>query len=172
MPISKIRSKAGDPAATSGEWTDFHFNRDDGGLKFVSLSDTVRPVRQILQTAKVPLVGTTMHAATNGMAAWVVPEAGAIIIHRVILDVTTASTGACTFDIGYTATSATTTNDSFLDGIDVSAAGIFDSMDAALDTQTNARAQRAAAGKWVVIDEKTGDATGLVGNLYITYQVL
>lgn len=173
MPINKIRSDAGDPSAVSGEWTGFRMNRDDGGLKFVSVSDTVRPLRQVIQMAKVPLVGSTIHAATGGVISWVNPEAGAIIIHRVICDITTVATGACTLDIGYTATSALTSASTFLAGIDANAAtAVFDSMNYALSSGANAKAQKAAAGKWVTLDEKTGDATGLVGNLYILYQVL
>jgi hypothetical protein len=92
---------------------------------------------------------------------------------RAVLDLTTASTGACTLDVGVTETSATTTSDTLLDGIDANAGtGVFDSMDAALDSGANAKAQKLAAAKWVSIDEKTGDATGLVAKLYIQYVVI
>lgn len=119
------------------------------------------------------LTGAAVHAGTGGVVAWQNPEAVSIIIRRVILDLTTVSTGACTLDVGITATNATTTSDTLLDGIDANAAvGVFDSMNAALDTGTNAFAQKLAAGKWVTIDEKTGDATGLVANLYVEYVVV
>jgi hypothetical protein len=116
------------------------------------------------------LTGAAIHAGTGGVVAWQNPEAVAILITRVLLDLTTVSTGACTLDIGITTASATTTSDTLLDGIDAnSAVGLFDQMNAALDTGTNAFAQKLASGKWVTIDEKTGDATGLVGTLYIQY---
>lgn len=118
------------------------------------------------------LAGATIHAAAGGVVAWQNPEGARIIITREILDVTTVSTGACTLDSGVTATSAATSSDTLLDGIDVnSATGVFDSMNAALDSGANAKAQALASGGWVTVDEKTGDATGLVGNLYIFYIV-
>lgn len=116
------------------------------------------------------LTGAAIHAGTGGVVAWQNPESTSILIRRAVLNLTTVATGACTLDIGVTATSATTSSDTLLDGIDANAAiGVFDSMDASLDTGTNAHAQLLAAGKWVTIDEKTGDATGLVANLYIEY---
>ncbi len=116
------------------------------------------------------LVGATIHAAAGGVVSWQNPESVAILITRVLLDLTTVSTGACTLDVDITTASAATSSDTLLDGIDAnSAIGLFDHMNAALDTGTNAFAQKLAAGKWVTIDEKTGDATGLVGTLYIQY---
>ena len=88
------------------------------------------------------------------------------------MDITTVATGACTLDVGLTAVSATTTSDTLLDGIDVNAAtAVFDSMNYALDSGANAKAQKLAEGKWVTFDEKSGDATGLAGKAYIEYVV-
>lgn len=116
------------------------------------------------------LTGAAIHAGTGGVVAWQNPEGADIMVTRVILDLTTVSSGACTLDVGYTVTSATTTSDTFLDGVDANAAvTVFDSMDPLLDTSFNAHAQKVASGKWVTIDEKSGDATGLVANLYIHY---
>jgi len=122
--------------------------------------------------AVVPLNGTTIHAASGGVVAWANPDA-AIAVLRVLIDITTVATGACTLDVGVTATDATTTSDTLLDGIDANAAtALFDSMNAALDSGANAKGQRLSAAKWITIDEKTGDATGMVANLYIEYLVL
>lgn len=126
-----------------------------------------------VKTAVVSLTGAAIHAGTGGVIAWQNPEASAILIQRVILDLATVSTGAATLDVGVTEVSATTTSDTLLDGVDANAAtGVFDSMNAALDAGANAKAQKLAAAKWVTIDEKTGDATGLVGKLYIQYVVI
>lgn len=123
-------------------------------------------------SASLALTGAAVHAGTGGVVAWQNPEASAIIVTRVVLDLTTVSTGACTLDVGVTASSATTTSDTLLDGIDAnSAVGVFDSMDASLDTGANAHAQKVAVGKWLTVDEKTGDATGLVGTLHIMYLI-
>ncbi len=125
---------------------------------------------RVVKTVAVPINGTSLHGMTSGIKAWQQPENTAILILRVVLDLTTVSTGAGTLDIGYTATSAATTSDTFLDGVDInSAIGVFDSMDAALDSGANAHAQKAAIGSWVTIDEKTGDSTGALGVLYIQY---
>jgi hypothetical protein len=112
------------------------------------------------------VTGAALHAAN--LTAWTAPAAA--IIQRVMLDVTTVATGACTIDVGYTATTSTTSSDTLLDGVDANAAtALFDSMNAALDSGANAKAQKAASGKWITMDEASGDATGLVANLYITY---
>jgi hypothetical protein len=121
--------------------------------------------RQVI-TEVVAISGAALHAAN--LTLWTAP-AKAIIL-RVLLDVTTVATGACTVDIGYTASTATTSSDTLLDGVDVNAATVlFDSMNAALDSGANAKAQLAASGKWITADEASGDATGLVANAYIQY---
>lgn len=59
------------------------------------------------------VTGAALHAAN--LTAWTAPAAAVIL--RVLLDITTASTGASTIDIGYTAVGATTSSDTLLDGI-------------------------------------------------------
>jgi hypothetical protein len=121
--------------------------------------------RQII-TEVVAISGAALQAAN--LTLWTAPAAA--IVLRVLLNVTTVATAACTVDIGYTAVSATTSSDTFLDGVDVNAAtALFDSMNAALDTGANAKAQLAASGKWITADSASGDATGLVANVYIQY---
>jgi hypothetical protein len=120
-----------------------------------------------MRQAVLALVGATIHA---GVIAWQNPEGAAIIVLRALLDVTTVATGACTLDDGLTATGATAASDTLLDGIDANGAvALFDSLDPSLDTGSNAHAQKLAAGKWVTVKEASGNATGLVGNLYIQY---
>jgi hypothetical protein len=123
---------------------------------------------RVIKTGVLALAGAALHA---GIVAWTNPEGADIIVLRAVADITTASTGASTLDIGLTAVSATTTSDTLLDGISGTPAAVFDSMNAALDSGANAKAQKLAAGKWVTVDEATGDTTGLVGNLYISYVV-
>jgi hypothetical protein len=119
---------------------------------------------------KIPLSGATIHAASGGVVAWQNPEKGSIIITGVFLHVTTVSTGACTLDIGTTTVGATTTSDNLIDGVDVnSAAGVFTN---GSDAGSNGKSrQLLAEGKWVTLDEKTGDATGLVAELTIEYLI-
>jgi hypothetical protein len=121
--------------------------------------------RQVI-TEAIAINGTTVHSATLALKTF----SAAAIILRVIVNITTRSTGASTLDIGYTASSATTSSDTLLDGIDAGTTeAIFDSGDASLDTQANTKAQLATSGGFITIDDKTGDSTGLIGVAYIQY---
>lgn len=125
---------------------------------------------RVIKIAKVSIGGTALHA---GVLAWTNPEASSVFVLRCVLDVTTASTGACTVDIGPTATSATTASDTLIDGKSVAGTGTFDSTDDT-DNGTNgvAKAQKLASAKWVTFKEASGDATGLVAVAYIFYVVI
>jgi hypothetical protein len=174
MPNDKIATATSAPSASSGyqsDWARVQFDTSTGGAPKFTDRDTIYPARQLACVVKIPLAGATIHAATNGILAWANPEPVSIIITRVLLDITTIATAACTFDIGTTAVSATTTSDNLLTGVDAHAAtGLFDNI---TDKGTNGKSkQKLASGKWVTLDEKTGDATGLVGNLYIEYTTI
>lgn len=109
-----------------------------------------------------------LHAATT--LAWQNPlPTTTVVILRVWLNTVVVSTGACTLDIGVTGTSAATSSDTLLDGVSVATAVLFDSMNAALDSGANAKAQTVAGGKWITVTEASGDATGWVGDLYVEY---
>jgi hypothetical protein len=126
----------------------------------------LHPLDRAIKCDVVAISGAALQAAN--LTLWTAP-ADAIIM-ALWLDVTTVATGACTVDIGYTATTATTTSDTLLDGVDVNAAvALFDSRNHALDSGANAKAQKAASGKWITADSASGDATGLVANAYIFY---
>lgn len=93
------------------------------------------------------------------------PEGRNLIVTRVLLDITTQSTGAATVDVGIAA-NGTTTSDTLIDGISVAAAGTFDNIN---DAGTNGKArQRWSSSQFLTI---TASATlaGLVGNAYIYY---
>lgn len=106
----------------------------------------------------------------GGLFAWANPEAGAIIVTRVILDVTTDATGACTADVGKAA-NGTTSADNLIDGLDIgTAAGVFDNLgNAGSNGKTR---QRVAAGEYVTGSVATGASAGLVGSALIAYVVL
>ena len=87
-----------------------------------------------------------------------------LIVTRVLLYVTTVSSGACTLDIGFAA-NATTVADTLIDGLDVnSATGVFDNID---DKGTNGepRGLWTSGGSFDYINAsmKTGATSGLVG---------
>ncbi|MBU6231821.1 hypothetical protein KGP36_04070 [Patescibacteria group bacterium] len=98
----------------------------------------------------------------GGITSWVNPEAGAIMIMRCWLDVTTVATGVCTVSVGTTAVSGTTLANNLLNGQDThSATGVFNYNPPAVI--------RLAAGAWVTASTATGASGGQVANLYIEY---
>lgn len=108
----------------------------------------------------------------GGIFSWANPEDGDIIVEHVALVVTTKTTGACSVDVGTTATSATTSSDNLIDGKDINAAtGTFTNLESA---GTNGKAaQRLAKGKWVTASVVAGGASaGLKGSYEIYYRVL
>jgi len=119
---------------------------------------------------KVAKVALTALDTGGGVLSWQNPESASIIIDRVIYDITTKATGACTVDTGTTATSATTSSDNFMDGLDVgTAAGLFDNIG---NPGTNGKArQKLAPGKWVTGSMASGAAAGIVGSAYIEYHL-
>jgi hypothetical protein len=123
------------------------------------------------RTVKVARVALAEVDTAGGVFAWANPEATSIIVTRVVLDVTTAATGACTIDVGTTATSATTLSDNLIDGLDINAAaGVFDNI---TDKGTNGKArQKLAAGKWVTGSKASGASAGTVGFAYIHYHTI
>jgi hypothetical protein len=121
--------------------------------------------------AKVVRVALGVADTGGGVFAWANPEAAAILIKRIILDVTTKATSACTLDVGTTATNATTVSDTLLNGVDVgTAAGVFDNID---NQGTNGTSvQKLASGKWITASKASGAAAGLAGYAYIEYIVI
>jgi len=120
---------------------------------------------RLVKVAKVALGAAD---TGGGVLSWQNPEAGAIIVQRIIVDVTTVATGACSVSFGTTAASATTSSANLIDTLDVhSATGTFDNI---TDGSTNGKArQKLAAGKWVTGSKASGAAAGLVGSVYIEY---
>lgn len=111
------------------------------------------------------VTGTTTTA--GGLFAWR-PEdqSRSHYITRIGLDITTASTGASTIDIG-TGTTATTSNDTLIDGLSGTPAGLFDNTK---NIGTNGVGmKKLAAGSYVTGSQATGDTTGLIGDVFIEY---
>ena len=135
--------------------------RTNTPLREKNQSDTIR-------TPLIERVALTASDAAGGVFAWANPWETGITIQRVIISITTAASAACTIDIGTTATSAATSSDTLLDGLDVNAAtGYFDNI---TDKGTNGKSrQPLAAGKWVTASKASGATAGLVGYAYIEY---
>ena len=121
-----------------------------------------------LKCAKVALAALD---TAGGVLAWQNPEAVAIVVSKLVVDVTTKSTAACTADFG-SANDATTSADNLIDGIDVGTATILgDNTD---DKGANGKSKRRLDAKggttdYITGSKATGAAAGLVGNAYIFY---
>lgn len=131
------------------------------GLQQGDISPAVRSVKVALKALD----------ANGGILAWQNPEVGAIDIVSLVIDATTKSTGALTADFGTTPTSAATSSDNLIDGVDLgTAAGTFNNTD---NKGANGKQhQKLAAGKWLTGSKATGAAAGLVGSAYIQYIIL
>lgn len=121
-------------------------------------------------TKKVAKVALGTGASGGGVFAWLNPEAGAIVVNRLALDVTTASTGACSISSGKAA-NGTTSAANLIDTLDVhSATGTFDNI--ANPGAGGKPLARVSSGQYVTGSVASGTVTGLVGNAYIEYFVV
>lgn len=119
------------------------------------------------RATKVARVALAAVDSGGGVFSWANPEAAAVLVTRVILDVTTQTSGACTLDVGMTATNGTTSADNLIDGLSLATAGLFDNIE---DQGTNGTSrQKVATGKWVTGSVASGASSGLVGYAYIHY---
>lgn len=94
------------------------------------------------------------------------PFGADVMIVSALLDITTASTGACTLDIGVGA-DATTSNDQLFDGLSAATTGQYGT---GVSGGTNGKGgQKWTSSTFLNIAEASGDITGLVGKLYVQY---
>ena len=145
-------------AGTALAFTAAQFNQVMAAFGTVTFDRGVKIARVALATA-------------GGVFAWQNPEASSILIHRVLIDVTTVATGACTIDVGTTAVSAATSSDTLIDGLDVNAGiGLFDNI---TEKGSNGKSrQKLASGKWVTASQASGAIAGIVGYGYVVYSVI
>lgn len=125
------------------------------------------------QYMKVASVALTAGNANAFAFAWQNPEDAKILVHRVLVDITTAGgTASSVLNIGSGA-SATTATDNLLDGIDANAAALYDNADET-DSGTNGKAsvkldEKGGTTDWITGQILTANAASLVGNVYIYY---
>ncbi len=130
------------------------------------MSSDTTPVA--LKSAKVAL---TAADAAAGIFSWQNPENAAIVVTRVIVDLTTKAAAACTVDIG-TDGDGTGSSDTLLDGLDVNTAtGVFDNI---ADKGTNGKEKQRLDAKggttdYITASKASGASAGIVGNAYIFY---
>lgn len=115
----------------------------------------------IRKVARVPFVGGTDTA--GGVFAFENPERGPIVVEKVILDVLTVATAACSLEVGGAA-NGTTAASGMISSQDVhSATGSFGS---------TVGTTRVAAGAFITGSTVSGASAGLIGNAYIEYIIL
>jgi hypothetical protein len=102
-------------------------------------------------------------SAAADLASVLNPTGEAVIITKCIVNLTTASTGASTIDVGIGA-SASTLYDNLIDGLSGATAGAY------ADLGTNGkRAKLWPAAEYLTASEASGDTTGLVGELIVQW---
>jgi hypothetical protein len=144
---------------------------DINGTNLTSTAAELNLVDGADRITKIAKVALGVADTAGGVLSWANPEGVAIIITKIVVDVTTVSTGACTMDFGTTAVSATTTSDTLIDGLDTNSAVI--TADNITDKGTNGKSrQKLAAGKWVTGSKASGAAAGTAGFAYIHYTVV
>jgi hypothetical protein len=114
------------------------------------------------KTVKIALTAADAAAA---IFAWTNTEPSAVIVTKVVVDVTTASSSSCSISVGQAATAVLSAN--LIDTLSVATAGSFDNV---TDKGTNGKSrQRVAIGAFVTGSTASGASAGLVGNVYIDY---
>lgn len=102
-------------------------------------------------------------AAAADMASVLNPTGEAVIVTKCIVNITTASTGASTIDVGI-GSSASTSYDNLIDGLSGATAGAY------ADLGTNGkRAKLWPAAEYLTASEASGDVAGLAGELIVQW---
>lgn len=102
-------------------------------------------------------------AAAGDMAAILNDSSTDRVIYYAALDITTASTGASTIDVGV-GSSASTSYDNLIDGHSGATAGVF-----AAKGTNGLLVKVWTAGQYITVSEASGDVSGLAGELHIKY---
>ena len=168
MAVTKVRSKwvggnlvfstlAGVEIATFNAATGL-FHVADGSIDNSSMDPEYM---KVLAVALTPGLVNTFAAAVEN------PHAADCIIHKVILDITTAGgTATAVMNVGVAA-NGTTGSDTLIDGADINADAIYDNI---TDKGSNGKTRaRWGATEFVTGQILTEAASALVGTLYIFY---
>jgi hypothetical protein len=89
-----------------------------------------------------------------------------VVVKRLIVRITTQSTGASTLDIGIGATSSTA-NDGLIDGASAATAGLLDNALAANAGTNGKPSQVWTADAYLTIKEASGDVDGLAATIFV-----
>ena len=148
-----------------------NFRTKQGTLSEKLSSEFSAIATELNSNIKVVEVALTAGDADDFALAWQNPESTAIMVQRVLVDLTTAGGSAnSVLDIG-SAVDATTTSNNLIDGLDLNTTGLFDNID---DGGTSGAATARLDENGGTTDYITGqilvaNAAALVGNVYIEY---
>jgi hypothetical protein len=101
----------------------------------------------------------------GGVLSLANPEGVDLYITRVILNVSTQSTGAAAVDVGIAA-DGTTSNDSLIDGLSVATAGVFDNVK---NGGTNGKAGQKLGAAQYITATASATTAGMVGEAIIQW---
>lgn len=120
-----------------------------------------------IMVTKLALTAVTTTAG-GGALSWANPVGVPIIIHRLIVNVTTEATGAATVDAGI-ASDGTTSSDTLLDALDVGSAAILTDN---LETPgTNGQSCVIMSASQYLTMTASATLAGLVGTAYVEWSV-
>ncbi len=157
-------------AVTSGSTSTIKVLLAPGNLTNLS-ADSVTNTYMAPKYMKVATVALSSGSTNAYALAWQNPEDAKILVHRVMLDITTAGGGsASTIDVG-TAADGTTNSDNLIDGGALSSIAVLDNID---DQGTNGESKQKMDENGGTTDYITGqildnDASSLAGYAYIFY---
>ena len=118
-------------------------------------------------TTVFSLLGTLWHTGNGGanILSWPNPNAGSIIITRVLISETHASTGAATMAAGTTTASKITASDNLIDDFNLAttAPATYSNLN---KTDTEVDELPLASGGWITFTA-SADPSGFTGNAYI-----
>jgi hypothetical protein len=102
--------------------------------------------------------------AAGGLAAWKNPYPVPALINRATVDVITASSAACTIDVGE-ASAANILGTNLINGLSVASAGTHDNLTS--PGTAGLPLAKVPVGGFVTVSTATGASAGLVANVYL-----
>lgn len=163
MAVTKVRSKwvGGNLVFSTLAGVEIaRFNGTTGKL----VAGTVALGAEVVNVVKAALAPGNANAFSFAIAN---PEGAKCLIHKVLLDVTTAGgTGSSVMDVGVAA-NGTTASDNLIDGADLNADALYDNV---TDNGANGKSrQRWGATEFVTGRILVAHAAALAGNVYVLY---
>ena len=136
-------------------------------MAFLAKDKIVRTGGDIVLQYVTRVVKVTLGSATGGggILAWKNPEDTAIIVNRIVVNITDSAAESMTFDFG-SAADATTSSGNLIDDLPADSAGLFDNLK---DHGTLGKAAASVAAGAYITGTVSGAITSFAGVAYIHY---